>query len=72
MDKIRRRRRRGFGRMDDRTRGFARVDARTFPNAYFDTLNARVDRGSPYDGLNTSKTALDCDVYSQDKPMCGC
>ena len=45
MDKIRRRRRRGFGRVDDRTRGLARGHARTFPNAYFDTLNAQMDRG---------------------------
>ena len=70
MDKIRHRRRRGFGRVDDRTRGFARVHARTFPNAYFDKLNAQMDRGSPYyDGYNMPKTALDCDVYRQSQPM---
>ena len=55
MDKIRCRRRRGFGRVDDRTCGFARVHARTFPSAYFGSLNAQRDRGSPYDGYNTPK-----------------
>ena len=69
MDKIRHRRRRGFGRVDDRTRGFARVHARTFPSAYFGSLNAQMDRGGPYDGYNTPKTALDCDVYRQSQPM---
>ena len=69
MDKIRHRRRRGFGRVDDRTRGFARVHARTFPCTYFGSLNAQMDRGSPYDGYNTLKTALDCDVCRQSQPM---
>ena len=35
-----------------RARGHSdsQVHARTFPNAYVDTFNAQVDRGSPYDG----------------------
>ena len=51
------------------SRGFARVHARTFPSAYFGSLNAQMDRGSPYDRYNTPKTALDCDVYRQSQPM---
>ena len=51
------------------SRGFARVHARTFPSAYFGSLNAQMDRGSPYDGYNTPKTALDCDVHRQCQPM---
>ena len=66
---------RGYTRVGAGTRAFTRVhagsrgDARTFPNAYFDTLNAQMDRGSPYYGYNTPKTALDCDVYCQSQPM---
>ena len=51
------------------SRGFARVHARTFPCTYFGSLNAQMDRGSPYDGYNTLKTALDCDVCRQSQPM---
>ena len=51
------------------SRGFARVHARTFPSAYFGSLNAQMDRGSPCDGYNTPKTVLDCDVYRQSQPM---
>ena len=51
------------------SRGFARVHARTFPCTYFGSLNAQMDRGSPYDGYNTLKTTLDCDVCRQSQPM---